>query len=113
MDGQASTSAPRSAARPSSSPLRHDVCSPTGSFRTSDALASPAAQRMSQIHSIEGLEIDEDLALQRAEWRTGRAAWIGFAALLLAGLAGLFGSGPISHGAIRGQSVGLEYERIA
>jgi len=64
------------------------------------------------LHSVDGLDIDEDLALQRKEWRVSRVAWCGFSLLLAGGLAGLFGSGPLSHAEVSAPGLTLDYERF-
>lgn len=42
-------------------------------------------------------EIHEDMDFQRGEWKAVRIAWFVLGVLLLAGLAGVFGSGPLSR----------------
>lgn len=42
------------------------------------------------------LEIDQNLSLQQKEWLIQRVAWVALALLLLAGLLGVFGNGPLS-----------------
>lgn len=51
----------------------------------------------------DGLQIDEDRAFQRRHWRRERLAWVGFAAIVAAALAGLSGAG----GPLSGQQVDL------
>lgn len=41
--------------------------------------------------------VKEDLPLQRREWRVQRVIWIFLCLILMAGLLGLFGRGPISE----------------
>ena len=43
------------------------------------------------------IQIEEDLTYQRREWRFERAGWAVMVVLLLAGLLGLFGYGPLSR----------------
>jgi hypothetical protein len=45
----------------------------------------------------ESIQIEEYPAHQRREWRIERGGWVVMAALLLAGLLGLLGHGPLSH----------------
>lgn len=61
-----------------------------------------------------GLQLDEDMPLQRREWLVQRIAWAVLSALLLAIVLGLFGSGPLSHSVARTAdgSVEAEYERF-
>jgi hypothetical protein len=43
------------------------------------------------------LKLEEDEAFQKAEWRIQRIGWFVWAAILVAGLAGLLGTGPLSN----------------
>lgn len=62
---------------------------------------------------VQGLQIDENLAHQRREWRIERVGWVVMAALLLAGLLGLFGNGPLSRAqAGEPDGVSVDYERL-
>ena len=47
--------------------------------------------------SVEGIQINEDRAHQRREWAIERAGWGVMALLLLAGLLGLLGNGPLGR----------------
>ena len=57
----------------------------------------------------------EDMQFQRRTWLAERIGWIAMAALLLAGLAGIFFHGPLSHTVARSsdESISVEYERFA
>jgi hypothetical protein len=60
------------------------------------------------------LEIDEDIAFQRREWRWQRVGrWILTGFVLLAAL-GLFGNGPLSHATVGNSSdaIRIEFERF-
>jgi hypothetical protein len=59
------------------------------------------------------IEIDEDLRFQRRDWFFQRIGWCALAIVLLAGLAGLLGPGPLSQ-RTRSDGRGLEirYERF-
>lgn len=59
------------------------------------------------------LEIDEDLALQRVQWRVERIGWVLLAAAVVAALLGLFGPGPISLTAQSSADVEVRYNRFA
>jgi hypothetical protein len=61
----------------------------------------------------DGLQIDDDLRFQRRTWRIQRIGWIAFALLVLAGLLGVFGSGPLSRAEATGEGVRIEYDRFA
>jgi len=59
------------------------------------------------------LEIDQDLRYQRLEWRIERISWVLGALVLLAGVAGLFGSGPLSTAeAAGGSGLRVSYDRF-
>ena len=45
----------------------------------------------------EDLELETDESFQRNEWRIQRAGWIVWSLVIIAGLIGLLGSGPMSH----------------
>lgn len=61
----------------------------------------------------QGLQINEDFQFQQRDWRAQRVGWCALGLLLLAGLVGFFGSGPVS-GTSRSDGRGLEvgYERF-
>jgi hypothetical protein len=86
-----------------------------GSRSSAGRAQRPAADRQDGSNPGGGdLEIDEDLDRQRVEWRIQRAGWVAIAAVLLAALVGLFGSGPVSRTfAVDPNSpLWLEYERF-
>jgi hypothetical protein len=60
------------------------------------------------------LEIDQDHDFQRRSWRLQRAGWIVLSLVLLAGLLGLFGSGPLAHATAGAPDspLRLEYDRF-
>ncbi|WP_435011262.1 hypothetical protein P12x_002569 [Tundrisphaera lichenicola] len=62
-----------------------------------------------------GLELDEDIPFQEKTWAWQRVAWSIMAAILLLGLIGLFGDGPISKASVGdgGGSLRVEYRRFA
>ncbi len=67
------------------------------------------------IKRIGDLEIPEDLPHQRREWAVERFGWAIMVAIVVAALAGLLGSGPLSHD-IAGQpdsALWVEYDRYA
>lgn len=61
------------------------------------------------------LQVAEDFAFQRRNWRVQRVAWIVMALILAAALAGVFGSGPLNHArkSAPGGLFGVDYERFA
>ena len=60
------------------------------------------------------LEITQDLAHERLEWRIERVGWIVMALVLLAALVGLLGSGPLSRATAgeEGSALWVEYNRF-
>jgi hypothetical protein len=58
-------------------------------------------------------EVDEDPAFQQRDWRVQRVGWAVLAMILAAGLAGLFGSGPLSNATVSaGDALRVQYERF-
>jgi hypothetical protein len=58
-------------------------------------------------------EIEEDLPFQHRNWRAQRIGWALLGAVVLAGLAGLLGSGPLSSAQhSRGAGLTVKYERF-
>ncbi|MFL5084929.1 MAG: hypothetical protein ACJ8FP_08930 [Xanthobacteraceae bacterium] len=59
--------------------------------------------------------IQEDMQFQRRTWLAERIGWIVMAALLVAGLAGIFFHGPLSRTIAKNadESVAIDYERFA
>ena len=63
----------------------------------------------------DGLEIDQDPAFQRREWRAQRIGRFALLAIILMAMAGVFGSGPLSSAtaSTRDGRLELDYHRIA
>lgn len=59
------------------------------------------------------LELEQDPAFQRVNWRFERIGWGVMAVLLLAALLGLFGKGPLSHATAGTDNASLKYQRFA
>jgi hypothetical protein len=72
-----------------------------------------AADRRAGASPKRALQVNEDLRFQARDWLAQRVGWGLLAALVLAGLLGLLGSGPLSH-VTRSDGHGLtvEYERF-
>ena len=69
---------------------------------------------MAEMHRGSDLEISQDLNSQRRNWAVQRFAWVILAALILAAILGLFGSGPLSRGMAGRQDdpLRVEYRRF-
>jgi hypothetical protein len=69
---------------------------------------------MSNEQRVGDLQVDQDLEYQRREWTAQRAGWVLMGLVVLAGLAGVFGNGPVARGVVRNAdgSLRLEYERL-
>lgn len=57
------------------------------------------------------LQVDQDLRAERREWRTERIGWVAMLALVVAALAGLLGTGPLSHADAGDDRLRVAYER--
>jgi hypothetical protein len=59
--------------------------------------------------------IQEDMGFQRHEWITERIGWIVMAVAIVAALAGLFASGPLSDASVRtpDNAINVDYQRFA
>lgn len=66
----------------------------------------------SQVQRVDALELDQDLHFQRREWVAERIGWFTIAALLVAALLGVFGSGPLSSASSGGDLMRIDYERF-
>jgi hypothetical protein len=63
---------------------------------------------------VDGLEIDQDLDVQQRAWRIQRVGWGIMTLFVLAAVAGLLGSGPLSHArAELSGTMSVEYQRFA
>lgn len=58
------------------------------------------------------LEVREDVAFERRLWRVQRVGWVAITLVLLAGLAGLFGNGPLSHVTASAGNLQVRYDRF-
>lgn len=59
------------------------------------------------------LQLDQDPAFQRANWRFERIGWGVMAVLMLAALVGVFGKGPLSDATARADNATLRYQRFS
>lgn len=65
-------------------------------------------------HRVGDLEIEEDVAYQRAEWTVQRIGWLLMALVVLAAALGFAGTGPVSRRSLvaPGGNLRLGYERF-
>src|SRR5688572_30405360 len=68
-----------------------------------------------QIKRLGDLQIDEDMEFEKKNWRVERISWVLLGLFILAGLAGLFGTGPLSYRTAgnRADDLWIEYPRIS
>jgi hypothetical protein len=66
------------------------------------------------VKRIGDIELEQDIAFQRKQWRIERVGWGLIALLVVLAAAGLFGTGPLSSATAGGETEGLtvEYERF-
>jgi hypothetical protein len=62
---------------------------------------------------VGSLEIDQDLELELRQWSVQRVGWAVFLLILIAGLAGLLGGGPLGHAEASADPLTVGYERFA
>lgn len=69
---------------------------------------------MAETKTVDGMQLHQDMAHQRREWRVQRIAWAVMALVLLAALAGLLGPGPLSRSVANAADGALrvEYNRF-
>ena len=97
----------------SSAPGSRTYPAPGASPRSRD-FRGPEGPSMSSVQRVGDLEIEQDHDFQRRSWRLQRAGWIVLVLVLLAGMLGLFGSGPLAHATVGapGAPLRLEYDRF-
>lgn len=69
---------------------------------------------MEEPQKVGDLEIHQDLEFETRNWRVQRLGWALMGLMVLAGLAGLFGRGPLSHAEATsgGGALTVKYERF-
>ncbi len=67
---------------------------------------------MAGVERVGDLEIGRDLEFQHWEWAIQRVAWVVMTLVLVAGLGGLLGSGPLSDTSAESGPLTLEYGRF-
>jgi hypothetical protein len=58
------------------------------------------------------MDIDTDVKFQRRVWTVQRIGWSVIAAVIVAALIGLFGTGPVSRASAQAPGLQLEYDRF-
>ena len=61
---------------------------------------------------VGSLEIDQDLEFERRQWTVQRVGWVVFLLILIAGLLGLLGGGPLGHADASADPLTVGYERF-
>jgi hypothetical protein len=69
-------------------------------------------QHRAQSRSHPGLEIQEDVAFARTEWKIQRGGWLVLGLITLAALLGLFGHGLLSSASVADGRLHLQYQRF-
>src|SRR5687768_15829217 len=64
------------------------------------------------VHDVGKIQINQNLAFLKKEWRVQRLGWIAFALLALLGLAGVLGRGPVAVQEAGDDALRVEYEGI-
>ena len=68
---------------------------------------------MGELRDLGDIQLNEDIAFLRREWRAQRIGWLVMGVIVALGLVGLFGNGPISSAEIGSRDgFGVAYERI-
>lgn len=68
---------------------------------------------MSDVHEVGRIQITENLDFQKTEWRVQRIGWIVMTLIVLLGLAGAFGRGPLAAAAAGNRdTLAVSYDRI-
>lgn len=64
------------------------------------------------VHDVGRIQISQNLQFLKREWRFQRFGWLVFALLILLGLSGALGRGPLAMATIGNDVLRIEYERI-
>jgi hypothetical protein len=67
---------------------------------------------MHRLPQVGSLEIEQDLPFEHTQWGLQRAGWVIGGLILLVALAGLLGTGPLSHHMASSGPLSLQYERF-
>jgi hypothetical protein len=62
--------------------------------------------------SKRSLQLRQDPAFERWQWRVQRAGWLAIAVFLLLALLGAFGKGPLSHASVTEGNLQVTYDRF-
>jgi hypothetical protein len=70
---------------------------------------------MGDVTRVSDLDIDQDLSFQQRDWQAQRIGWGAMLLVVVAGLLGLLGDGPLSKASAGGQGdpVRLQFDRFA
>lgn len=69
---------------------------------------------MAEPNFVGTLQVGQEIDHERREWKIERIAWMVFLLIIIAGLAGLFGNGPLAHGTagVENSALWVAYERL-
>ena len=67
---------------------------------------------MASVQRVGDLEVGQDLKFQRRQWTIQRVSWIVMVVVVIAGLLGLLGSGPLSDASAEDGPLQLDYGRF-
>lgn len=68
---------------------------------------------MSEPKRVGSIEVDQDLDHVRSLWRVQRIGWVIMLLLVIGGLLGLFGNGPLAESQAQADGLTLDYDRFA
>src|SRR5688500_11374240 len=84
----------------------HKQCPRAAPSRTSEA-------DVSEPKRVGAIEVDQDLDHVRSLWRVQRVGWVIMLLLVIGGLLGLFGKGPLAEHQVQTNGLTLDYDRFA
>jgi hypothetical protein len=61
---------------------------------------------------VSGIQLPQDLAFTRRDWRAQHIGQVGMALVVAAALAGALGRGPLAHARAEAPGLGVAYERV-
>lgn len=68
---------------------------------------------MAEPNRVGAIEVDQNLDHARSLWRVQRVGWVIMLLIVIGGLLGLFGNGPLAEDRARAEGLTLDYDRFA